>query len=260
VTDKLVFKLSEKYYGIDTAFVYGIIESDEIYFLPGGSGFVKGVISLRGQLVTVVDNAVLSGQPDAERQKPGKIIVIQLEGQFFGIDISTQEVFIIWDKKEGSRGDREDTLKDGVRRAMSPDEIEDVPCKTILQLAKKILTPGRRKVLIADDMIFYRDAIKDALTSGGFEIVAEATNGQEAIELTKKLQPEIVILDIVMPIKNGLEAAEAIMALPRAPRVVICSSLSDKNIIKNAKELGADAYITKPFTKTEALGIVLDIA
>ncbi len=260
MTDKLVFKLSEKYYGIDTACIYGIIESDDIYFLPGGSSFVKGVISLRGQLVTVVDSAVLGGGPCAEREQPGKIIVIQIEGQFFGLDISAPEVFIVWGNTEGPRGDRDNVLQHGANKAISPGDIEDVSCDAIFQLANKILTPGRRKVLIADDMIFFRDVMRDALTSGGFEIVAEACDGQEAIELTKKLQPEIVILDIVMPIKNGLEAAKAIMALPRAPRVVICSSLSDDDIIKDAKRLGADAYITKPFTRTEALGIVLDIA
>jgi len=256
----LAFKLSEKYYGIDTARVYGVIEADDIFFLPGRSGFVKGVISLRGQLVTVLDSAVLSGNPCGRGKRRAKIVVIKIEEQLLGIDIRGAEVFFVWGKKSGVHADKEDMPDNGPHGPSLTEQIVDVPCESILTLARKILAPGRRKVLIADDMSFFRSAIKEALTSGGFEVVAEACNGQEAIELTKKLQPEIVILDMVMPVKNGLEAAEVIMALPHSPRVVICSSLNDEGIIRDAREAGVDAYITKPFTSAEALTAVLDIA
>jgi len=260
VSDRLTFKLSDRYYGIDTSRVYGIIEVDEIYFLPGRRGFVKGVISLRGQLVTVLDSAVLSGGSFGGNETPGKIIVIQMARQFIGIDISSAEVFFVWDKKKGSHGDEKDNHESQGDRAPLTGPIADVPCEALFAIVEKILAPGRTKVLIADDMSFFRDAIRDALTSGGFEVVAEARNGQEAIEFAKELKPEIVILDIVMPVKNGLEAAGEISLLPHAPKIVICSSLDDDNIIKEAEEFGADAYITKPFTNAEALKTVLDIA
>ncbi len=260
MTDKLVFKLSEKLYGIDTARVYGVIETDDIYFLPGRSGFVKGVISHRGKTVTVLDGGVLSGCSCGPREGPGKIVVVQIEGQYLGIDISTAEVSFLWDKERGKADDEENNPGHGLERDVFTGEIVDVPCDTMLNLASKILAPGRRRVLIADDMSFYRTAVKEALISGGFHVVAEACNGHEAIELTKKFQPEIVILDVVMPVKNGIEAAVAIKALPNPPGVVICSSLNDEDIIREAKEAGAEAYITKPFTRTEVLKTILDLS
>jgi len=260
VSDRLVFRLSEKYYGIDTNRVYGIIEAEDIYFLPGSSGFVRGVISLRGETVTVLDSAVLSGQPCAKGERPVKIVVMKIEEQFLGLDISGAKVFFIWGKKSGARRADGDNPGQGLESPPLTEPIEDVPCETMLSLAEKILAPGRKRVLIADDMDFYRTAVKEALTSGGFEVVAEACDGEEAIELAKKHRPEIVILDMVMPKKNGLEATEEIKILSHSPRIVICSSLRDKEIIREAKEAGADAYITKPFTNLEILRTVLDLS
>lgn len=260
MSDKLVFRLSDKYYGIDTDRVYGIIEAEDIYFLPGRVGFVRGVISLRGETVTVLDSAVLSGQPCARSECPGKIIVMKIEDQFLGLDISGAEVFFVWGKEGGAHRADTDNPGHGLESPPLTEPIEDVPCDTILELAEKILAPGRRKVLIADDMAFYRTAVKEALTSGGFEVVAEACDGEEAIELAKKHRPEIVILDMVMPKKNGLEATKEIKLLSHSPRIVICSSLRDDEIIREAREAGADAYVTKPFTSLEILRTVLDLS
>ncbi|MFQ5428382.1 MAG: response regulator [Thermodesulfobacteriota bacterium] len=253
--DKLTFRLGDNYYAIETARVYGIIESKDIYFLPGRLGFVKGVISLRGETVAVLDGSVLSGRSSGKTNTPGKIVVIKEENRFLGIDISDAEIFFKWGDNRAARD-----MDEQVATEAPPADLVEVPCETIFNLAEKILAPGRKKVLIADDMEFYRSSQREILCSGGFKVMAEACNGQEAVDLTKKFQPEIVILDIVMPKKNGIDAAIEIKALPSAPRVIICSSLGDETIVDDAMRAGVDAYIKKPYTSTEFLHTVLDTA
>jgi len=260
LTDRLTFRINKKNYAINTARVYGIIEAEDIYFLPGRTGFIKGVISLRGETVTVLDSSVLSGSLNSELKTPGKIIVIKNESRFLGIDISDAEISFIWEKNKATDRADKDAAVPAVAAITHGDPIEDVPCDTIFNLAEKILAPGRKNILIADDMEFYRKTEREVLTSGGFNIMAEACNGQEAVDLTIKHRPEIIILDIVMPKKNGIEAAKEIKALPFAPRVIICSSLCDEEIIEEAKRAGVDAYITKPFTSTSFLNTVLENA
>lgn len=258
MSDQLIFRLNKKFYGIDTARIYGVIEAGDIHFLPGGRGFVKGVISLRGRTVAVVDGSVLSGTVEKGGSSPGKIIVIKENNLYLGIDISAAEIKFNWSK---NKSPLDTNKKDPPSPALTipPGEpVEEIPCETIFRLAEKILAPGRRKVLIADDMEYYRSALREILTAGGFHIMAEACNGREAVELAKKHNPEIIILDIVMPEKNGIDAAREIKALPFAPKIIICSSLGAEDIIEETKKAGAHAYITKPFTSTELLSTVLE--
>ena len=109
------------------------------------------------------------------------------------------------------------------------------------------------KVLIADDQGFFRTLMRDLLTDGGFSVVAEASDGAEAVAMTTAYKPDIVILDVVMPGKNGLEAALDISRLVPRPKIVMCSSLDDGPIVKEAIESGADAFIYKPVNGPEVL-------
>jgi len=262
LTDRLTFRIDKKYYGIDTRDVYGIIEAKDVYFLPGKSGFVRGVISLRGETIAVLDSSVLCASLGGRIKASGKIIIIEKENRFLGLDITGAEIFFIWDNAADLYG--LDDANVAVPRAPAAipagEVIEEVPCDTIFRLTEKILTPGRKNVIIADDMEFFRDSMREILTCGGFTILAEACNGEEAVDLAIKYEPELVILDIVMPKKNGLEAAREIKALPFNPKVVICSSLGDEAILEDAKSAGVDAYIKKPFTNTDFLSTVLETA
>lgn len=113
-----------------------------------------------------------------------------------------------------------------------------------------------KKVLIADDVAFFRTALREILTKGGFEVVAEATNGADAFDLARNLKPDIVILDIVMPVKNGLEAAREIAQLKLPLKVVMCTSLGYEPIVEEAIRSGASAYILKPLSETKVLNIL----
>jgi len=270
MSDKLAFRLPDKYYAVDTTNVYGIIEAEDVYFLPGARGSVRGVISLRGNTVPVLDTSVLSGLPPEEKRTPGKVVVIEESGKYLGIDLGENELFFIWENepdeevavlpKEPLETRTRDDRFYGIEMLSPDEEIEDVPCGVIFTLAEKMLSPGRRDVLIADDMEFYRDALRGILSSGGFTILAEADNGEKAVRLARELNPAIVVLDIVMPRKNGLEAAAEIKALPGPPKIVICSSLAEDDLKKEAKRAGADAYITKPFTSAGVLDTVLNLS
>lgn len=110
-----------------------------------------------------------------------------------------------------------------------------------------------KRVLIADDTAFFRMALKDILTRGGYEVVGEAENGAEAAELAKTLRPDIVILDVVMPVKNGIEAAKEITKLNFPVKIVMCTSLGYEPIVEEAIRSGASAYIIKPLSESKVL-------
>lgn len=116
-----------------------------------------------------------------------------------------------------------------------------------------------KKVVIADDTEFFRTALKDILLGAGFDVIGEATNGAEALDLAAKLQPDLVILDVVMPVKNGLEAAKAISALRLPLKIVMCTSLGYEPIVEEAIRSGASGYIIKPLSEAKVLNTLKSI-
>jgi two-component system chemotaxis response regulator CheY len=116
-----------------------------------------------------------------------------------------------------------------------------------------------KSVVIADDTPFFRVALTEILIEGGFEVVAEAADGEEAVYLTNSKKPEIVILDIAMPKKDGLAAAEEIAKLKLGTKIVMCSSMGYEKVVKNAIKAGACAFIVKPFEKNTVLKILYEL-
>jgi two-component system, NarL family, nitrate/nitrite response regulator NarL len=102
------------------------------------------------------------------------------------------------------------------------------------------------RILLADDFEIVRRGIR-ALLEGpaGWEICGEAANVQEAIEKTRELKPDVIVLDVSMPIMNGIEAARQIHDFAPATKIVIFSVHSSTHLIEQAKEAGADACLTK---------------
>ena len=111
-------------------------------------------------------------------------------------------------------------------------------------------------VLISDDAAFMREMLRDILTEGGFEIAAEAIDGNEAIELFQEHSPDLVMLDIVMPRKSGLEALREIMGMSPSACVVMCSALGQETLVMDALEAGARDFIVKPFKPDKVLEVV----
>ena len=113
-----------------------------------------------------------------------------------------------------------------------------------------------RSVLISDDAAFMREMLRDILTEGGFDIAAEAIDGNEAIELFQEHSPDLVMLDIVMPRKSGLEALREIMGMSPSACVVMCSALGQETLVMDALEAGARDFIVKPFKPDKVLEVV----
>jgi len=110
-----------------------------------------------------------------------------------------------------------------------------------------------KRVLVADDSSFMRMVIKGILEKNGFEVVAEAENGNEAVEKYIKFKPDIVTLDITMPQKNGIEALKSIKGYDPEAKVVMVSAIGQEVYIKEAQNLGAQSYIVKPFVEEQVI-------
>jgi AmiR/NasT family two-component response regulator len=108
------------------------------------------------------------------------------------------------------------------------------------------------RVLIAEDEALIRLDLREMLEEDGYEVCGEAGDGASAVQLAKDLRPQLVILDVKMPILDGLSAAEQIVAERIAP-VVILTAFSQRDLVERAREAGAMAYLVKPFQKKDLL-------
>lgn len=112
---------------------------------------------------------------------------------------------------------------------------------------------GRRKprrVLIAEDEVLIRMDLAEMLADEGYEVVGQAGDGARAVELAEELRPDLVILDVKMPVLDGIAAAERIAGERIAP-VVILTAFSQRDLVEQARDAGAMAYLVKPFTQVD---------
>lgn len=110
-------------------------------------------------------------------------------------------------------------------------------------------------VMIVDDAAFMRLNLKNIL-KGEFEIVGEAENGEEAVNMYQDLQPDIVTMDITMPVMDGLEAIKAIKDVDPDAQIVVCSAMGQQRMVIEAIETGARDFIVKPFKEQRVLEAV----
>jgi two-component system chemotaxis response regulator CheY len=107
------------------------------------------------------------------------------------------------------------------------------------------------RILIVDDISFVRKSLKQILTSLGHEVIAEATNGWEATELYEQHRPDLVTMDLAMPIMNGVDATKRIIEIDAHANILILSALSQEYLATEAILAGAKEYILKPFQTQE---------
>ena len=112
------------------------------------------------------------------------------------------------------------------------------------------------RVLVADDASFMRQMIREIVEAEGHEVVGEASDGDEVVEEFKRLQPEIVTMDIVMPRRSGIDAVKSIIALHPDARVVMCSALGQESLVQEAMEAGACDFIVKPFKPDSVIATI----
>lgn len=112
------------------------------------------------------------------------------------------------------------------------------------------------KILICDDSILMRKKLKDSLALCGSFDILEATDGQKAIDVYKENNPDLVFMDIVMPVKDGIKAVSEIKAFDEDAKVVMASSSGTKEHLRKAIEAGAFEFIQKPWEQEQIVKIV----
>jgi len=114
------------------------------------------------------------------------------------------------------------------------------------------------RFIVVDDAPFIRELLKNAFQSFGAICVGEAEDGQEAIEIYRKSLPDLVLMDLVMPVKNGIEAAREMKEIWSESVIVACTSLDQEPLLKKALAEGCDSCIVKPFSKKDLQNVMKD--
>jgi two-component system, chemotaxis family, chemotaxis protein CheY len=112
------------------------------------------------------------------------------------------------------------------------------------------------KILIADDASFMRLLIREILSSRRYTDIFEAENGEVAFEMFQTYRPDLTLLDITMPVRDGISTLSDILAIDPKAKVIICSAVAQEKVIQDALNSGAIDFIIKPFRRQQFLDIV----
>ena len=113
-------------------------------------------------------------------------------------------------------------------------------------------TTDQLRVLVAEDEALIRLDLVELLTEEGYTVIAEAGDGEEALELARKLTPDLVVMDVKMPKMDGISAA-AVIAEERIAPVVMLTAFSQRELVERARDAGAMAYVVKPFDASDVV-------
>ncbi|MCK7467726.1 MAG: response regulator, partial [Desulfosudis oleivorans] len=114
---------------------------------------------------------------------------------------------------------------------------------------------NRQHLLVIDDSPFIFKAVK-AIEPHGFQVVDNAANGKVGLEMYKKYNPDIVTLDVTMPVMDGIETARELFKINPNAKIIMLSAMGDEALINQAKEIGIKHFLTKPFKADELLQLV----
>jgi two-component system chemotaxis response regulator CheY len=113
-----------------------------------------------------------------------------------------------------------------------------------------------KNVLIVDDSLYMRALIKDALENGGYTVVGQAANGEEAIDMAFELQPDFITLDNILPDMIGIDILKVYQEEGLKSKVVMISAVGQETVVSEGLRLGAKAYIVKPFTSDQLIAAI----
>jgi len=114
-------------------------------------------------------------------------------------------------------------------------------------------------VLICDDALFMRTMLRGILGAAGCEVVGEAENGRAAVEMFIRLRPDVVFMDMVMPLMGGVDALREIRTFDPNAHVIMCSAMGQKALVDESLEAGARGFISKPFTAARVMETLNDL-
>ena len=116
---------------------------------------------------------------------------------------------------------------------------------------------NKKKVLVVDDARFTRNMLKNIINKSDYaEVIGEASNGNQALDMYKKLKPDLVTMDLVMPEKGGIEATEDLLRTDPKAVIVIVSALGQEALVLEAAKKGAKDFIQKPFKTDQIIEVM----
>ena len=118
---------------------------------------------------------------------------------------------------------------------------------------------GSYRVLVVDDSMFIAKQLGQIFTSEGFEVAGTAADGAQGVEKYKELRPDLVTMDITMPVMDGVSALEKILEFDKNARVIMVSALGKEDVVKKSLLMGAKSYIVKPLDRKKVLERVVSV-
>lgn len=115
------------------------------------------------------------------------------------------------------------------------------------------------KFMIVDDAAFMRSFLSNIILESGHEVIAEASNGQEAVQMFKRVRPDIITMDITMPDMDGISAIKHILNLDPKAKIIMCSAMGQQKMVLDAIAAGAKDFIIKPFQKDRVMESITNI-
>jgi response regulator NasT len=131
----------------------------------------------------------------------------------------------------------------------------DIPQARAAEKAPEASARPARRAVVAEDEALIRMDVVETLREAGFDVVGEAGDGERAVELATELKPDVVVMDVKMPVLDGISAAERIAKAHLAP-VVLLTAFSQTELVERARDAGAMAYVVKPFSPADLLPAV----
>ncbi len=116
------------------------------------------------------------------------------------------------------------------------------------------------KIMIVDDALFMRKVLRGIVEEEGWTVIGEAADGEEAVQKYREWLPDITTMDIVMPLKSGIEALSEIISMDKKAKVIICSAMGQEGLLEEARNAGARGYIKKPFDPETVKRVIRQIA
>ncbi|MEW6182073.1 MAG: response regulator [Bacillota bacterium] len=111
----------------------------------------------------------------------------------------------------------------------------------------------KTRILVVDDSPFVHKLVAKALPADSYEVCGVAKNGKEALDMYAKLVPDVVTMDITMPVMNGLDASRELLATDAKVKIIMLTSRGDKDCVQKAKDIGVGVFLQKPFEPEELL-------
>ena len=280
----VIFQLGEEEFGMEVSEVREIIQVSRITPLPRSPDFIKGVTNVRDQIVTIIDLAQRLNIP-SQGKEGQKIIIMELEDNTVGVMVdAVSEVLQLSPETVqppasllGSNIEL-DYLRgvaniDGrlivlldlgkvllEKEVRKPEAVKEVIYPEVKNSISKQKELKTIRTLIVDDAAFMRMMLKDILPQDEFEVVGEAEDGVQAAEKYKELKPNLVIMDIIMPEVDGIEATRSIVEADPEAKVLICSAMGQEQLTKEAIQAGAKDFIVKPFQAQKVLEAARGVA